>query len=215
MAYVYKITNKKNGKMYIGKTVFSIEKRWREHCSDYKRRKNENRPLYSAMRKYGAKSFKIEILEEVSERDVDEREKFWIELLGTFKNGYNATTGGDGGLHIDYDLVVSLYKKYKVQKIVAQIMGISVDAVSYILDIKSIKKYSRQELIKKGIIERNPAINKKKPVLQLTKDGEPLKVFPSLIDAGRHLGNPDKNKHISEVCRGKRKTAYGYKWEFA
>ena len=34
MAYIYKITNNVNGKIYIGKTEHSVEKRFKEHCSD-------------------------------------------------------------------------------------------------------------------------------------------------------------------------------------
>ena len=46
MAYIYKITNQINGKVYIGKTLSSIEERWKEHCKDYKREYCEKRPLY-------------------------------------------------------------------------------------------------------------------------------------------------------------------------
>ena len=34
MAYIYKITNDVNGKIYIGKTYNSIEKRFKEHCRE-------------------------------------------------------------------------------------------------------------------------------------------------------------------------------------
>ena len=34
MAYIYQITNDINNKIYVGKTEFSIEKRFKEHCSD-------------------------------------------------------------------------------------------------------------------------------------------------------------------------------------
>ena len=59
MAYIYKITNDINGKIYIGKTYNSIEKRFKEHCKDRLKRKCEQRPLYSAMNKYGIEHFYI------------------------------------------------------------------------------------------------------------------------------------------------------------
>ena len=37
MPYIYKIINNINGKIYIGKTNFTVEKRWKEHCKDFKK----------------------------------------------------------------------------------------------------------------------------------------------------------------------------------
>ena len=37
--------------------------------------------------------------------------------------------------------------------------------------------------------------------------------FPSILEASRFLGNTNKAAHIGKVINGKRKTAYGYKWE--
>ena len=87
MAYIYKIINKKNNKIYIGKTEFSIEKRWKEHLRDSK--KNLDRPLYRAMNKYGIENFDIEQVEKTD--SPVEREQYWIEYYGSFKYGYNAT----------------------------------------------------------------------------------------------------------------------------
>ena len=53
MSYIYKIINDINDKVDIGKTEFSIEKRFNEHCHDCYRRDKEKRPLYSSMKKYG------------------------------------------------------------------------------------------------------------------------------------------------------------------
>ena len=64
MGYIYKISNTINDKVYIGKTAFSIEKRFKEHCQDAFKEHNEKRPLYSAMRKYGVEHFHIELIEE-------------------------------------------------------------------------------------------------------------------------------------------------------
>ena len=41
MAFIYKITNDVNGKVYIGKTLYSVEKRWKEHINDSKRERTE------------------------------------------------------------------------------------------------------------------------------------------------------------------------------
>ena len=53
MAFIYIITNDVNGKQYVGKTNRNIDKRFREHISDSKKKRCEKRPLYNAMNKYG------------------------------------------------------------------------------------------------------------------------------------------------------------------
>lgn len=76
MAYIYKITNDINNKVYIGKTLLSIEKRFKEHCKDYKREGKEKRPLYRAMNKYGIEHFSIEEIEECNYNVINDREKY-------------------------------------------------------------------------------------------------------------------------------------------
>lgn len=44
MGYIYIIKNDINDKAYVGKTLNSLEKRFKEHCADSKRRRCENRP---------------------------------------------------------------------------------------------------------------------------------------------------------------------------
>ena len=109
MPYIYQIVNDINDKVYVGKTNFSLEKRFKEHCKDAFNRKYEKRPLYSAMRKYGVEHFHIELLEETD--NPEEREKYWIEQKHSYENGYNATKGGDGKSYLDYDLIVSTYQR--------------------------------------------------------------------------------------------------------
>ena len=71
MAYIYKISNDINNKVYIGKTNQTIKERWHQHCSDSKDRVlYEKRPLYSAMNKYGIEHFKIEEIERLANRKV-------------------------------------------------------------------------------------------------------------------------------------------------
>ena len=62
MAFIYKITNTVNNKIYIGKTERDIKTRWEEHLrhiSIY-----PNIPLYRAMKKYGIEVFNVEQIEE-------------------------------------------------------------------------------------------------------------------------------------------------------
>ena len=65
MSAIYVITNLINQKQYVGKTSYSIEKRWKEHCYDSKKNDvNKHRPLYNAMQKYGIENFSISLLED-------------------------------------------------------------------------------------------------------------------------------------------------------
>ena len=211
MAYIYQITNDINGKIYIGKTEFSIEKRFKEHCQDAFRDRNEKRPLYAAMRKYGVEHFHIELIEETD--NPEEREVFWIENKRSFKNGYNATVGGDGKKYIDYDLVISSYKEIKSIVDTAKALNISADSVSNILRQNNISiiSSSKVNLNKYGKITNMYSL-----------DGEFLKSFSSTNEAAQYmidnnLTNCKKTtikQHITEVCTGRRNTAAKYKWKY-
>lgn len=205
MPYIYKVVNKINQKIYVGKTNFSIEKRWKEHIADYTKRGIESRPLYSAMKKYGVDSFEISLLEECSAEISSEREKFWIESLQSFKYGYNATRGGDGKTYADYPLIISLFRKGKNLREISKLTGYCVDTV-------------RLALISDGITHEERVANAisrhKKPVAKLdSKTSEIIEVFSSVREAGESVGVQGAS-HISKVCQGKRQTAYGFKWKF-
>lgn len=88
---IYKITNKINGKSYIGQSI-DILQRWSQH----KRSKDFNNPLYLDMEKYGQQNFIYEIIEECPQTQLNEREKFWIKYYNSYKDGYNRTCGGTG-----------------------------------------------------------------------------------------------------------------------
>ena len=211
MAYIYQIVNDVNGKIYVGKTEFSIAKRFQEHCNDSKKETKEQRPLYAAMRKYGIEHFHISLLEETD--NPEEKEKEWIEKLGSFKNGYNATMGGDGKKYIDYDLVVETYKQLSNKEAVAKILGIHSKTVKYILEIKNIPTVDSNDIM----------INQYGKIVNMYDlSHKYIQSFSTLHDAARYMINNHLTNcklstirtHISEVCRGKRKTAAGFIWEF-
>jgi group I intron endonuclease len=100
---VYLITNLINGKQYVGQTVKSIDKRWKQHLRDVKRRTLPH--LYKAIGKYDAENFSIQELHEaVTQEELDFAEIFYIALLGSKSPlGYNLTDGGStGAAHTGY-----------------------------------------------------------------------------------------------------------------
>lgn len=105
---IYKITNKVNGKSYIGQTRYTIEFRWKQH-----QHKKDNTYFHNAIHKYGIENFSIEILEKCNIEDLNSREIFYIAKYDTFKNGYNLTIGGDGNrkllLDDSYSEIKELY----------------------------------------------------------------------------------------------------------
>ncbi len=190
-------------------TYGSIEKRWAEHKRDcHKRNLFEKRPLYRAIEKYGIEHFHIEQIEETN--NPEEQEKYWIEYYGSFKNGYNATTGGDGRPFLDYDLVIATYKELKNETETAKKLNISTDSVHNIL------------LARKEIIYSSQIVNQQKMgkiINQYDLENNFIQSFPSAKAAAESLGkvtstSKGATSHISDVCRGKRKTAYGYIWRF-
>jgi len=86
---IYKITNKINGKIYIGQTKFTAKKRFKQHAK-------ADTFIGRAIRKYGADNFKIEVVEICKNAlELNEREIFWIEYFNCkVPNGYNIADGG-------------------------------------------------------------------------------------------------------------------------
>lgn len=211
MAYIYQITNDVNQKIYIGKTENSIEKRFKEHCQDASRERNEKRPLYNAMRKYGVEHFHIELIEETN--NPEEREVYWIEKKQSFKNGYNATIGGDGRKYIDYDLVVKTYQDLQNIKLVAKQLHHDESTISKILKEKNIDIKSSIEWMRE---------NRGKKVGQYDLNDNFIQSFDSRGLASKYLIDNHYTTsvaidavagRIGQVCNGKRKTAYGFKWK--
>ena len=143
--YIYKITNKVNGKSYIGQTRYTIEFRWRQHIH-----KKDNTYFHNAIKKYGVDNFIVEKLEECNIEDLNEKEIYYIAKYNTFKDGYNLTIGGDGNrtllLDDKYEEISSLY-----------LSGFSSNKIAtlYKVDKASIVKILKQL----GIKIRNNSLN--------------------------------------------------------
>ena len=117
MQGIYKITNKINQKCYIGKSK-DIIKRWNYHKTRYNDKKEYDKPLYRAFRKYGIENFTFDILEELQEYDKEsnEKEKYWIKFYNSYEKGYNGTEGGDGGVTVESPRKV--YGKITIEEVI-------------------------------------------------------------------------------------------------
>lgn len=102
VGYIYKITNLIDGKIYIGKTKYSIDSRYKGHLRQALKNKNLNitsSNLYNAINKYGVDNFTVEQIEECPYENLSEREIFWIKELDARNPfvGYNICKGGECG----------------------------------------------------------------------------------------------------------------------
>lgn len=123
---IYKITNTKNNKIYIGKTTKTTEIRWKSHIVS-SRNLTKDSCIYRAIRKHGAKNFKIEKIDEAdSIEDLKEKEFFWINHFDSTnkKIGYNIQKGDENDhLIIHEDTKIKLVKRNKENKLNGKYKG--------------------------------------------------------------------------------------------
>ena len=208
--FIYKIINDINDKVYIGKTLSSIEKRFQEHKKDSSRFHAENRPLYQAMNKYGCEHFQIELVEEAPLEKLSQQEMYWITFYDSYKNGYNATKGGDGKQLYDYDAIVAGFLSGKLIKDLSVEFECCVDTISTALQLANLdSRLNADKKLSKGIVAK-------------TMSGEIIREFISRKDAVKWLQDNGFTKSnnrdniiaaIGRVANGQRKSAYGMKWE--
>ena len=204
MGYIYKIENTINGKIYIGKTdYFDVTKRWKEHKRAMNREDCKHRPLYRAFNKYGIENFKFSVIEETN--NTSEREVYWINFYDAYNNGYNLTLGGDGRSYVTID-IDNLQAYYKNHNFLETSEHFDVSPKT----LRNIMKQNGIDIVSSVEIQKNNA----KSVVQMTKDGKIVHTYDSCHEAEMAISGLNKGV-VSEVCRGIRKSAFGYVWQYA
>ena len=90
---IYKITNDKNKKAYIGRST-SVRKRLIDHIkSTVGISTIADQQVHKAMREEGLWNFKFELIETCEKTQLGEREKYYIDFFKTQSWGYNAIGG--------------------------------------------------------------------------------------------------------------------------
>lgn len=110
---IYKIENLVNGKVYIGQTVNSVERRWQAHRSMLKRNNHDNFYLQNAWNKYGEDSFVFKV---ICESDINSLDDIEINLIDKFRKlnkCYNLESGGNAQKELHDTTKIKLSKAVK------------------------------------------------------------------------------------------------------
>lgn len=176
-----------DGSIYIGKTMYGIDRRYKEHCTELIYG-THNVKMVTKYKELGTLP-SIELLEECSLKDVNSRETYWIKYYNSCTEGLNATFGGDGPGHgednpnsnntsEDYAAVLFFiaYTDYSLREISNE-LDISYRIVCHISAGES-HQYLKEEYPKEYYILLSKIKNKKIP--------ERVYMYPNLKD---HSGN--------------------------
>lgn len=238
---VYYIINRVNFKLYIGSAI-NLHGRFYQHKSALEKNKHENSHLQHAYNKYGGDKFIFIIREfvtdkerllEVEQREIDSYD--WNKL-------YNVapTAGSNLGLyHTDESKEKNRLAKKYMMKPVTQLDAIT---GSFIDEFESIRDAARRTSISHTSIKQCCSSKTKttnRYIFIFTKDldkfdlssrplppeiryiekidiqtDEILGVYESLGKAAMSLGHRNYKRQIMDCCKGKFKTAQGYKWRY-
>jgi group I intron endonuclease len=212
---IYLITNKINGKNYIGQSL-NINTRWINYES-LARRKKTDTLLLKAFAKYGIHNFdfKVLIFLPSSKELLNIYEITYIRLYCSycgFGIGYNMTFGGGNPKPISEDTRNKLIKSHLGNKSglgkrsLETRQRMSENHVYHSWN-KGKTKENTPQMRNSGRKVGSPAPNRKRIINLDTKEE-----FASLTSAGyKYKCDPDS---ISKCCRGLKKTYKGYHWSF-
>ena len=203
---IYKATNKINGKVYVGQTVRSLSERMAEHA------RHTETAFDKAVKKYGLDAFVVEQIDSASDMDeLNQKEIYWISFYNSVvPNGYNMCEGGGNtkGFHHSEE------SKTKMSEAKAD----SFFGENNPFFGKTHSEESRQKMSakRKGMAHMTPESVQKVRASHYTakvKNVETGEVFSSVKEAALKYGL--KDTHITRVCKGRRKTTGGFRWEYA
>ena len=219
---IYKITNKINNKCYIGQSV-NLESRIRSHKSMLKHHNEDNDLLNKATQKYGYENFEIEIIKYCKENELDFYEKYYINFYNSYKrqNGYNIELGGSTHKHLSEEQINRMKnsKKGKLTGVDNPFYGKKHTELTKnkISQKQKGNKYCVGRIMSQETRNKIGNANMWHQVKKINcydLDGNFIKQYKSIGEAGRFL-KKENYSSISAVCKGKRKTAYGFIWKYA
>lgn len=187
------------GRVYVGITSQDVETRWR-HGDNYRNSTYFKR----AIRKYGWKNFKHEIL--FTNVEEERAKRLEIELIRHYKGlgiSYNLTNGGDGTNGYHHTDEYKQFKSQQMEEFFSTERGKEICAKGGKTNLG--KKYNRKSGFTKGDYQV-------RIVCQYSLEGVLLNKFKSVSDASRKTGA--NNCQIGKCLRGKAITAKNFIWRY-
>lgn len=210
IVYMHYFPNKKR---YIGITRRGAKKRWGKNGNGYK-----GQVVYNAIKKYGWNN----ILHLIPYRNLTEEEAKAkeIELIAKYKTndikyGYNITAGGDDGSHRCTKVIcIETHTIYNSILEASEEYNTDPTNITLACKGKQLTAVNRHWQYYEDYLENpmNEQTLKKRRRIAV-KCLETNTIYDSMEEAGRK--NKTTASNIRSVCKGERKTAGGYHWEYA
>lgn len=207
---IYCIEHIDSGKKYIGKSKV-IEQRFITHRSELKReirKKDTNRKLYNAVRKYGLDRFKFYILESFDHLDDDvltDSELKWMDYYESCtKKGYNLRRDSRTKCTVHESTIQLIKDRHASGKYYTEEWRIKIG-------VNSKEMWKDKNKLRK-MAENVSKAKRKYNFLQYTRDGQFIKKWDSIKEIVE--SNPSyKWQNVYSVCNGYKKTYMNYIWK--
>lgn len=204
---VYKYTLINDGRVYIGQTCDSLKERAGFNGYRYKGSKK----FYHAIQKYGWQSFKSKIIKDnLTCEQANQLETKLINEYDSINKGFNLAFGGGNRVPTEQTrLKQSLAKRGQKNN-------------RYGVKLSEQTKRKIGEANKKSQLGKKHSEQTKQKISLSHRKGiyvkciETGQIYNGYIEAARAKGTQkSQGGHISECCRGLRKTAFNYHWEYS
>jgi group I intron endonuclease len=212
--FIYKVTNTKNDKIYIGATTKSLEDRKKDHLK--KSKKGKSYVFQNAIATYGADAFKWEKVDFATTTDeLAKKEKEYILEYNSKEDGYNLSAGGDVQKSVyQYNISTGvLVNKYSNLTDASATVGLNKQDLSTVcLSVNKASKgfYWTYDYVEKFIPQKD---KRRKVVYQYTIQGEFIKEFKSVSEASKETGC--NKTGVAKVCRQERQQCGNYIWKYS
>lgn len=203
---VYKYTLKNDGRIYIGQTCMSLKER--AGSNGYRYRTCQK--FYNAIQKYGWENFQGQIIKDnLTCKEANELQTKLIYEYDSINKGFNLAYGGGNRIPTEQTkLKQSLAKRGQKNN-------------RYGVKLSEQTKRKIGEANKKVLLGHKVSEQTKKKMSISHRKGiyvkciETGQIYNGYTQAAKAKGNEkSQGSHISQCCKGIRKTAFKYHWQY-